>query len=42
MLKLEPLASCSENEVMKFHGFGKSSLPVLKAALESVDLSFKQ
>jgi len=39
---LEKLATFSENEVLKFHGMGKSSIPKLKKMLEEVDLNFRE
>ncbi|MCD8538846.1 MAG: RNA polymerase alpha subunit C-terminal domain-containing protein [Leadbetterella sp.] len=38
---LEQLSNYSEKEIMKFHGLGKSSIPILQAALETEGLSFK-
>lgn len=38
---LEKLAEYSENDILKFHGLGKSSIPKLKRALEEQGLSFK-
>jgi DNA-directed RNA polymerase alpha subunit len=39
---LEKLATFSENEVLKFHGIGKSSIPKLKKMLEEVNLEFRK
>ena len=39
---LEQLAEYSEKELLKFHGFGKSSIPILRTALAAAGLSFKQ
>lgn len=39
---LNQLANHSEKEILKFHGLGKSSIPVLRAALEMEGLTFKQ
>lgn len=39
---IEQLANHSEREILKFHGLGKSSIPVLRAALEMEGLTFKQ
>lgn len=39
---LQQLAACSEKELLQFHGFGKSSLPKLRAALEENGLTFKR
>lgn len=38
---IEQLSNCSEKELMAFHGFGKSSLPILRTALEEKGLTFK-
>lgn len=38
---LEQLASYSEFELLKLHGLGKASLPVLRTALEKNGLKFK-
>ncbi len=38
---LEGLAKYSEEEILKLHGMGKSSLPKLKKALDEEGLSFK-
>ena len=35
------LAAHSENEILKLHGMGKASLPVLRSALEAAGLKFK-
>lgn len=39
---LKMLAKHTEKELLHLHGFGKSSLPVLKIALNAVGLDFKQ
>jgi hypothetical protein len=39
---LKQLSQLSEEEVLRFHGMGKSSLPKLKAAMEAEGLSFKK
>jgi hypothetical protein len=39
---LEGLAKYPEKEILKFHGMGKSSLPILKKALDQQGLSFKE
>jgi len=39
---IEQLSKHSENELMKLHGFGKSSLPKLRTTLEEKELTFKQ
>lgn len=36
------LSQFTEKEVLSFHGFGKSSLPILKKALTEEGLTFKQ
>lgn len=38
---LEQLATFSEKEILKFHGIGPASLPILRACLEDSGLSFK-
>lgn len=38
---LEDLAKFSEAELLKQHGFGKASLPKLRARLEDAGLTFK-
>lgn len=38
---LEELSNYTEKEVLKFHGIGKSSMPILKNALEEKGLSLK-
>lgn len=38
---LAQLSEFSEAEVLQFHGFGKSSLPKLKASLTEAGLAFK-
>ncbi|MBC5638066.1 hypothetical protein H8S33_14810 [Ornithinibacillus sp. BX22] len=38
---LEELSSYTEKEILKFHGIGPASIPVLKASLEEEGLSFK-
>jgi DNA-directed RNA polymerase alpha subunit len=35
------LSKFTEEDVLKFHGMGKSSIPKLKEALAEEDLSFK-
>lgn len=39
---LKKLSSFTEKEVLTWHGLGKSSIPILKAALKSNNLSFKK
>lgn len=39
---LEDLARYSENEILEFHGMGKSSLPKLRKALQERGFSFKE
>jgi DNA-directed RNA polymerase alpha subunit len=41
IVSLAILASYSEKEILKLHGFGKSSLPHLRAALATEGLAFK-
>jgi hypothetical protein len=38
---LEQLSAFSENEILEFHGMGKSSIPKLKNALSNSGLKFK-
>ena len=38
---LKQLSKFTEDEVLKFHGMGRSSIPKLKAALAESNLSFK-
>lgn len=38
---LQQLATYSEKELLKLHGLGKASLPLLRAALKDKSLSFK-
>ncbi len=38
---IEKLSSYSEKEILKLHGIGKASLPILRASLEERNLSFK-
>ena len=38
---LKQLSKFSEEEILKFHGMGKSSLPKLREALSENNLSFK-
>ncbi len=39
---LQQLATFSEKEILKFHGIGPASLPILRASLEESSFSFKQ
>jgi DNA-directed RNA polymerase alpha subunit len=39
---LEQLSKYSEKELLQFHGFGKSSIPKLHAALQKQNLTFKK
>ncbi|MBO9682279.1 MAG: RNA polymerase alpha subunit C-terminal domain-containing protein [Flavisolibacter sp.] len=39
--RLEQLSKFSEEEILKFHGMGKTSLPKLKEVLAKKGLSFK-
>lgn len=38
---LPQLATYSEKEILKLHGMGKASLPLLRRALKKQDLAFK-
>lgn len=38
---IETLAQHSEKELLQLHGFGKASLPKLRAALAQANLTFK-
>ncbi|MBY0148217.1 RNA polymerase alpha subunit C-terminal domain-containing protein [Neobacillus niacini] len=38
---LQKLSTCSEKEILKFHGMGPASLPKLRLALEEEGLSFR-
>lgn len=38
---LQQLASYSEKDILKFHGIGPASLPVLRTSLEENGLTFK-
>jgi predicted RecB family nuclease len=40
--KLENLTKYSEKEILKLHGFGESSLPILRNLLSEKKLSFKE
>ena len=40
IISLEELAKLTEKELLKLHGIGKSSLPVLKEAMAAKQLSF--
>jgi DNA-directed RNA polymerase alpha subunit len=39
---LQDLAKYSEKEILKLHGMGPASLPVLRASLEGIGLAFKE
>jgi DNA-directed RNA polymerase alpha subunit len=41
-MTLEQLSKYSENEILKFHGMGKSAIPKLQKALEDKGLSLKK
>ena len=41
IVTLQQLAQRSEEEILQFHGMGKSSIPKLRAALEAQGLSFR-
>ncbi|MFJ5761010.1 RNA polymerase alpha subunit C-terminal domain-containing protein [Neobacillus sp. NPDC093182] len=38
---LQELSTYSEKEILKFHGMGPASLPILRSALHEEGLSFK-
>lgn len=40
--QIEALAQYTEREILKLHGLGKSSIPILIAALQDKGLSFKE
>ncbi|AYL97337.1 DNA-directed RNA polymerase subunit alpha C-terminal domain-containing protein [Mucilaginibacter celer] len=37
---LQQLSTFTEKEILKLHGMGKASLPILRSALEQVGLAF--
>jgi len=39
---LEQLSTYSEKEVLRFHGLGKTTIPILSQLLEENNLTFKQ
>lgn len=39
---LQELSKYTEKEILKIHGIGPSSLPIMKSSLQEVDLSFKE
>ena len=39
---LEQLSTFTENQILKLHGMGPSTIPKLKTALKSVGLTFKE
>ncbi|WP_432806925.1 DNA-directed RNA polymerase subunit alpha C-terminal domain-containing protein [Paenibacillus camelliae] len=39
---LQQLAQYTEKEILKLHGIGPASLPIMRASLEEAGLSFKQ
>lgn len=39
---LEKLSNYSEKEILKLHGMGKASMPILRKALAEKGLSFKE
>lgn len=41
IMTLEKLSSYSEKEILKLHGIGPSSIPILKTALAEARLAFK-
>ncbi|GAA0381886.1 RNA polymerase alpha subunit C-terminal domain-containing protein [Bacillus horti] len=42
IITLQQLAAYSEKEILKLHGIGPASLPVLRSSLEEEGLYFKQ
>lgn len=42
IVSLEELSNYSEIDIMKLHGIGKSSIPILQGALNREGLSFKK
>jgi len=38
---IEAVSKCSEKEILKLHGIGKSAIPVLKQELKKKGLAFK-
>jgi|SRR5690606_113630 len=41
IVTLENLAAVSEKDILKLHGLGKSSIPILQASLREKGLTFK-
>lgn len=41
IITLQQLSKFSEKEILKFHGIGPASLPILRAALKEEGFSFK-
>lgn len=41
IFSLEDLATHSEKDILKLHGMGPASIPLLRAALKAKNLSFK-
>lgn len=39
---LQKLSKYTEKEILKFHGIGPASLPIMKTSLEEEGLSFKE
>jgi DNA-directed RNA polymerase alpha subunit len=39
---LQELSNYTEKEILKFHGIGPASLPIMRASLEEEGLSFKE
>ncbi|MBG9449279.1 hypothetical protein ABE67_08075 [Cytobacillus firmus] len=39
---LEKLSNYTEKEILKLHGIGKASLPIMRTSLEEEGLSFKE
>ena len=42
IITLQQLAQCSEAEILQLHGMGPASMPILRTALQSEGLEFKQ
>ncbi|MFC6100153.1 RNA polymerase alpha subunit C-terminal domain-containing protein [Olivibacter domesticus] len=42
IVTLQQLATFSENEILKLHGMGPSTLPKLRVAMQEAGLSFKK
>ena len=42
IISINDLSRCSEKEILALHGMGRSSIPLLKEALKSKGLTFKE